>query len=242
MNKKVFVITGPGGVGKSSVFKKLIDNIKDMQMQFEINSGCSIYPLPMTTTRPPREEEKNADTDKSINIRFITDEQFKEDKEKGKITFYEEVHTDMEDESLHWKYTVHEDDIKEGQYYICTGSPNYVKKVLFPRFGVKNVYIINLKADWPTIFSRQANDKNRNSTLEGCKEICHRFLSDLENFSDIIGTIKEAGGKDTNIIADMDTSKRSIDSIFYSIEGIIIEKVTGITIFRYMYNNYMDKT
>ena len=59
--KKLIIITGPSGVGKGTVIKKLLD--KDKEIWLSVSS----------TTRSPRMGEKNGE-----NYYFISDEKFKD--------------------------------------------------------------------------------------------------------------------------------------------------------------------
>ncbi len=58
--KKVIVISGPSGVGKTTIYKKLLEEFKD-KIEFSISA----------TTRKPRENEKDG-----VDYYFITKEEF----------------------------------------------------------------------------------------------------------------------------------------------------------------------
>jgi guanylate kinase len=63
---KVFVITGPSGVGKGTLIKKLLERVPDLALSVS------------ATTRAPREGEVDA-----TDYHFLTEEQFKERREAG---------------------------------------------------------------------------------------------------------------------------------------------------------------
>ncbi len=58
---KVFVITGPSGVGKGTLIKMLLDRVPDLALSVS------------ATTRAPREGEKNG-----VDYHFLTEDQFQE--------------------------------------------------------------------------------------------------------------------------------------------------------------------
>ncbi|HEX3360342.1 MAG TPA: guanylate kinase [Solirubrobacterales bacterium] len=63
---KVFVITGPSGVGKGTLIKKLLERVPDLALSVS------------ATTRAPREGEVDG-----TDYHFLTEEQFKERREAG---------------------------------------------------------------------------------------------------------------------------------------------------------------
>ena len=63
---KVFVITGPSGVGKGTLIKKLLERVPDLALSVS------------ATTRQPREGEEH-----SRDYHFLTEEQFKERRDAG---------------------------------------------------------------------------------------------------------------------------------------------------------------
>jgi guanylate kinase len=63
---KVFVITGPSGVGKGTLIKRLLDDFPDLALSVS------------ATTRQPREGEVDGD-----DYHFLTEEQFQERRDAG---------------------------------------------------------------------------------------------------------------------------------------------------------------
>jgi guanylate kinase len=63
---KVFVITGPSGVGKGTLIKKLLERVPDLALSVS------------ATTRAPREGEEDG-----TDYHFLTEEQFKERRDAG---------------------------------------------------------------------------------------------------------------------------------------------------------------
>lgn len=61
---KVFVITGPSGVGKGTLIKKLLERVPDLALSVS------------ATTRQPREGEEDG-----VDYHFLTEDQFKERRE-----------------------------------------------------------------------------------------------------------------------------------------------------------------
>ena len=72
---KLVIISGPSGVGKSTVVKKLLQQC-DLPLELSVSA----------TTRPRREE----DTD-GVNYHFLTDEQFQQRVSSGDFLEYAEV-------------------------------------------------------------------------------------------------------------------------------------------------------
>jgi guanylate kinase len=63
---KVFVITGPSGVGKGTLIKKLLERVPDLALSVS------------ATTRQPREGEEDG-----VDYHFLTEDQFQERREAG---------------------------------------------------------------------------------------------------------------------------------------------------------------
>jgi guanylate kinase len=66
MASKVFVITGPSGVGKGTLIKELLKEVPNLELSIS------------ATTRSPREGEKNG-----RDYHFLTPEEFEQRKEEG---------------------------------------------------------------------------------------------------------------------------------------------------------------
>ena len=63
---KVFVITGPSGVGKGTLIKKLLERVPDLALSVS------------ATTRQPREGEEHG-----VDYHFLTEEEFQQRREAG---------------------------------------------------------------------------------------------------------------------------------------------------------------
>ncbi len=66
MSAKVFVITGPSGVGKGTLIKQLLERVPGLALSVS------------ATTRPPREGEEDG-----VDYHFLTEDEFKERREAG---------------------------------------------------------------------------------------------------------------------------------------------------------------
>jgi guanylate kinase len=66
MSAKVFVITGPSGVGKGTLIKQLLERVPGLALSVS------------ATTRDPREGEENG-----VDYHFLTEDQFRERREAG---------------------------------------------------------------------------------------------------------------------------------------------------------------
>ncbi|OHD53906.1 MAG: guanylate kinase [Spirochaetes bacterium GWF1_51_8] len=73
---QVIVISGPSGVGKTSLYKKVLEELKD-KLDFSIS----------VTTRTPRQDEKNGE-----DYIFINEEEFKKMTARGEFAEWAEVH------------------------------------------------------------------------------------------------------------------------------------------------------
>jgi guanylate kinase len=66
MSAKVFVITGPSGVGKGTLIKQLLSRVPDLALSVS------------ATTRSPREGEQDG-----VDYHFLTEDQFQERRDAG---------------------------------------------------------------------------------------------------------------------------------------------------------------
>jgi guanylate kinase len=73
---KVIVISGPSGVGKTSLYKKVLESVKD-KLDFSIS----------VTTRTPRADEKEG-----ADYLFISNDEFKKKAARGEFAEWAEVH------------------------------------------------------------------------------------------------------------------------------------------------------
>lgn len=76
MTKKIFIISGPSGVGKSTIIKKILEKYKD---KFEMSISC--------TTRAKREGETNG-----IQYYFVDKEKFQKMIKDNEFIEHKEVH------------------------------------------------------------------------------------------------------------------------------------------------------
>ncbi|NPV00596.1 MAG: guanylate kinase [Brevinematales bacterium] len=73
---KVIVISGPSGVGKTSLYKKVLESVKD-KLDFSIS----------VTTRTPRADEKEG-----ADYLFMSPDEFKKKAARGEFAEWAEVH------------------------------------------------------------------------------------------------------------------------------------------------------
>lgn len=146
-------------VGKSASGKSSIEKVL-------YNEGYN--KIISTTTRPIRQNEVNG-----VDYYYISKEEF--DKKLQNNDFIE--HTEYNG----WVYGINKKDIDVNKnYYMGVVEPNGYKQ-LQNYFGKKNVIGIY-------IYSNDKERLMRSLTREdnpNCKEICRRFISDIELFKDI---------------------------------------------------------
>ena len=157
MNKKYIVIAlfGESGAGK--------DTIQDLLWSSPYLNANKIISY---TTRPKRDYEEDG-----IHYHFISEEDFNKKLENDNVLEYAEFRK--------WKYGTFFDCLKEDKINLGVFNIQGVQNLL----NNPNIYC------FPIYVSAKPKERllrslNREANPD-CQEICRRFLTDLEDFSDL---------------------------------------------------------
>ncbi len=160
---KIYVIMGKSASGKDHIYPELL---KDASLKLK--------PLVLYTTRPKRIGEKDG------REYFFTNEDYlKKLRAAGKIIeerAYPTVHGD-------WYYfTADDGQIKENENYLTIGTlQSYVRLKAY--FGEERLRPIYIDSD-PYLRLKRAIGRERKQAAPEYKEVCRRFLTDEEDFSE----------------------------------------------------------
>lgn len=183
---KIYCLLGKSGSGKSTIEKE-IENL-------------GIKRIISTTSRAMREHEKEG-----IDYHYVSDEAFNQLIKNNNLL----EHTIYNN----WQYGIDKDYNKidlENNNYIVVVEPNGFHQLL-KSVGKKNIYSyyidINDKEHLLRCLNREENPN--------CKEICRRFLSDIDLFDGIKNEVNE--------IIYNDDLRDSINTIYEQIIGKEIE-------------------
>ncbi len=161
---KIFYIMGKSSSGKDTVYKRLL----------EIFSG-RLFSIASYTTRPIRSTEKDGS-----DYRFTDDEGYRRLKASGRVIeerTYDTVH------GL-WRYfTVCDDQFdRDGEGALMVGTPESFCS-LKKYFGDGVVIPLYLELD-DGVRLKRALEREMSLEKPRYKELCRRFLSDSEDFSE----------------------------------------------------------
>lgn len=159
----LFFIMGESGSGKDTIYKLISDS----------SLGDLIHAIISCTTRPMREGEREA-----IEYYFRDDAHLEQCKKDGLVIESRTYHTRNGDWSY---YTLELDDKYE--FYIATGTPeqysSYVKFYAEKGKEFKGYPIYLATAQKERLMRSLTRVENPD-----CPEICRRFLSDLEEYTE----------------------------------------------------------
>ena len=161
---KIFYIMGKSSTGKDTIYKKLLDKYPEELRQ-----------VVMYTTRPIREEEKDG-----VTYNFVTEDYFNNAKEQGLIIesrAYNTVHGI-------WRYFTVNDgkiDLQNGNYLISGVLESYVSTREY--FGKDKVIPIYIEVEDGERLTR-ALKREKKPGNRRFAEMCRRFLTDTEDFSE----------------------------------------------------------
>ncbi|MCR4807920.1 MAG: guanylate kinase [Lachnospiraceae bacterium] len=168
---KIFYIIGKSSTGKDTIYKKLLKKYPDM-----------LKSVVMYTTRPKREGEIDG-----VTYNFVTEAEYKNLKNDGFIIeerAYDTVHGI-------WRYFTVKDsrlDPESNSYLISGVLDSYVATRDY--FGEDAVVPIYIEVEDGERLSR-ALKREKKPGNHRYAEMCRRFLSDTEDFSE--DKLKEAG-------------------------------------------------
>ncbi|MCR5419938.1 MAG: guanylate kinase [Lachnospiraceae bacterium] len=161
---KIFYIFGKSSTGKDTIYKSLMKMLSDRL------KGVVMY-----TTRPKREGEKDG-----VTYNYVTEEGYHKLKEKGLIIeerTYDTVYGK-------WRYFTVKDEqinIKENNYLIAGTLESYIStRDYFGKEVVKPIYIEVEDGERLT----RALKREKKPGNQKYAEMCRRFLSDTEDFSE----------------------------------------------------------
>jgi guanylate kinase len=157
MDGKLYVAVGFSGSGKSSVEKELHKH--------------GFLPVVSCSSRNRREYEVDGK-----DYYFLTRKQFEEKIKNDEMIEFTEYNS--------WLYGIEkkEIDLSKGNYVLVT-NPQGLKQ-LKKHFGddkVVGIYLY-LSDHWELL--RRTLDREPHASIDKCKEICRRYLSDFETFSE----------------------------------------------------------
>ena len=161
---KIFYLMGKSSSGKDTVYGRLI---KD--------EALGLKPYVCCTTRPMRSGEQNG-----REYFFTTVQQLKEYEESGKLIEKRVYHTVYGD----WfYYSVDSENVDpENESYLCIGTlESFVKMRAY--YGAEKVIPVYLEVEDGERLIRAVN-RERQQENPGYKELCRRFLTDSEDFSE----------------------------------------------------------
>ncbi|MBQ3599665.1 MAG: guanylate kinase [Lachnospiraceae bacterium] len=170
---KLFVLMGKSATGKDTIYKELL----------EMPELCLRTIVPYTT-RPIRRGERNG-----VEYFFVSDEKYKEMKEKGIVVEARDYHT------VHgvWTYFT----VDDGQFSRNGQRDNFLMintlegyKQIRDYFGEDKVVPLYVYVEDGIRLSRALKRERRQSEPKYA-EMCRRFLADDEDFSE--KNLKEAG-------------------------------------------------
>ena len=168
---KIFYLMGKSASGKDAVYGRLI---KD--------EALGLKPYVCCTTRPMRSGEQNG-----REYFFTTVQQLKEYEESGKLIEKRVYHTVYGD----WfYYSVDSENVDlENENYLCIGTlESFVKMRAY--YGAQKVIPLYMEVEDGERLIRAVN-RERLQKTPGYKELCRRFITDSEDFSE--ERLKEAG-------------------------------------------------
>lgn len=159
---KIFYIIGKSSTGKDTIYKELLKNNA-------LESVC------LYTTRPQRSNEKEGE-----EYHFVSEEEYQHIKEKGLIIEERAYNT------IHgiWRYfTVNDGQFdNEDKNYLIVGVLNsYVSTKDY--FGEEKVIPLYIELDDENRLQR-ALIREKQQEVPRYAELCRRFLSDSEDFSE----------------------------------------------------------
>lgn len=159
---KIFYIIGKSSTGKDTIYKNIFEE------ENNLNQIC------LYTTRPIRSNEKEGE-----EYHFISEKQYEEIKEKGLIIEERAYNT------IHgvWRYlTVNDGQFDDDKNFIIVGVlESYVSTKNY--FGEEKVIPIYIELDDEERLQRALMREKQMETPRYA-ELCRRFLSDTEDFSE----------------------------------------------------------
>lgn len=148
---RIIGILGPSGCGKDSLLAEIRNHAKEY--------GDNINEIVMTTTRPPRDYEKNGE-----HYWFINKDEFNKSNDLVGHTWFN-----------NWGYAIDIKSLQEDKINLA---------VLNPKMAYELMYEDNIKI---TLYYLKVNDRERllrqltRETNPNCSEICRRFLADKDD-------------------------------------------------------------
>lgn len=163
MKNLVFIITGPSGVGKSTIIKLLLNSLPD------------IYFSVSHTTRPPRPNEENG-----VDYYFISNEEFQSMIKKDKFLEWAEVHGFLYGTSL----SEVDKAFREGKDLILDvdiqGASSIKRKI------TDAVTVFVLPPSWEALKERLSFRENNNEIVERRLKRAKEEIKEWKNFDYII--------------------------------------------------------
>lgn len=202
MRNLVFIITGPSGVGKSTLIKLLLNSLPDIHFSVSY------------TTRPPRPNEENG-----VDYYFVNNEEFQSMIKKDKFLEWAEVHGFFYGTSL----SEVEKAFREGKDLILDVDIQGASSIKRKMTDAVTVFV--LPPSWEALKERLSFRENNDEIVERRLKRAKEEIKEWKNFEYIIinDNLKKAVTELSSIIlAERAKRKRREDivkEILAEIEG-----------------------
>jgi len=162
---KLFCLLGKSGVGKDTLFKRIVDHPE---------LGAALTPVVSHTTRPKREDEACG-----VHYHFVSEDQMDKLERQGKIIEKRRYNTVRG--VWHYFTAVFELPLCSDAIIITTTQG---AKKLAEKIGAGNMVIINLTANDKTRLERSIL-RESGQARPNYAEVCRRYLADEQDFADL---------------------------------------------------------
>ena len=167
---KIFCVVGKSGSGKSTI-------VDDMFKMYGNTKNIEQFNLKLLVYHTTRERRQGESSDEYI---FDTEEQFEEYKSQNQIIEYREYTT--KNNNTVYYYTLKQDiDLNKNNYIVKASFDQYENYKNY--FGEDDVKLIYIYTDPKELLLRTINRAN---TYKDLLEVCRRFVSDDEQFRDLV--------------------------------------------------------
>lgn len=161
---QIFYMIGPSSSGKDTIYKRIL-----------AEESLHLHTVTMYTTRPIRKGEYEG-----VEYRFTNYDQLQRLKQQGQIIemrSYETIHGQ-------WDYFTVDDgtiDLASRDYCMIGVVDSFLKMREY--FGIEKVIPIYIQVE-DGVRLQRALDREKNQEIPKYKELCRRYLADMEDFSE----------------------------------------------------------
>ena len=187
---KIYCMMGKSSSGKDTLYQKVLERLPQ------------IHRVVPYTTRPIREGEQDG-----VEYHFVDDKQLAELETDGKIVELRAYNT------VHgiWKYFTVDDgqiDLEQGDYLLIGTLETYEK--IREYYGAEHLVPIYIEVEDGERLAR-ALERERRQAVPKYKEMCRRFLADVEDFCE--ENLKRLGIDKRYRNTDMETCLNEITGV-----------------------------